>query len=410
MFLDDKIEQIRSDFPYLDEKKVGKKVVYLDNAATSQKPVQVIDAVADYYKYQNANPHRGAHYLSMVATDLYESARKKTADFINAKSENEIIFTRSATESLNLLTYSYGLNNVKSGDEIIVTLLDHHSNMVTWQFVAKKFGAKLNIVHLNDNFELNIEEYESYLNEKTKIVAFTGCSNLTSYMTDAKDMIKKAKKFGATTVLDVAQLIPHKKVDVQDLDVDFLVFSGHKMLAPMGIGVLYGKEDLLNSMPPFNYGGDMIEYVYEDSATFAESPARFEGGTQNVGGAVGLSKAIDYINKIGMNNIYKREKELTHYAYENMKTLDYLDIYFPETERDTGSAIAFNVKDVHPHDVATILDESGIAIRSGHHCVMPAHVYLDINASCRMSMSFYNTKSEIDSFLTHLEDVRRIFG
>lgn len=410
MFLDEKIEQIRADFTYLDEEKTGKKIIYLDNAATSQKPIQVIDAVSNYYKYQNANPHRGAHYLSILATNLYENSRQSVADFINAKSANEIVFTRSTTESINLIAYTYGLDNIKKDDEIIVTLLDHHSNFVPWQFVAKKTGAKLRLVHITDNFELDMDEFNSYISDKTKLVAFTGCSNLTSYMPDVKYIIGKAKEVGATTVLDGAQTIPHKKVDVQDLDVDFFAFSGHKMLAPLGIGVLYGKEKLLNEMSPFNYGGDMIEYVYEQESTFAKAPTKFEGGTQNVGGVVGLCAAIEYMNNLGLENIFIREQELTKYAYENLKKLDFVDIYYPATNEHTGSAISFNVKQVHPHDVATILDESGIAIRSGHHCVMPAHIYLGINASCRASFAFYNTKEEIDEFLTHLEDVRRIFA
>lgn len=409
MILDDKINDIRADFPYLDEKKMGRRIIYFDNAATTQKPAYVIDKVADYYKYHNANPHRGAHFLTVKATQAYDDARAKTAEFINAKSPNEVIFTRNSTESLNLIAYSYALNNLKPGDEIITTVLDHHSNFVTWQFVSEKTGAKLKIVHLNDDFGPDLDEYKSYLNHKTKLVSLTGASNVTSYTPDIKLMVSLAKETGAVAVVDAAQMIPHNIVDVQDIGCDFLVFSGHKILSPMGIGVLYGKEELLNSMPPFMYGGDMIEYVYEDKSTFAKSPERFEAGTANVGGAVGLKAAIEYMENIGLDAIHQRERELADYAYDRLSALDYMDMYFPRDEAHRGCNIPFNVKDVHSHDVASILDSYGIAVRSGHHCAMPLHTLLGINSSCRASFAFYNTKEEIDYFADKLDEVRRIF-
>lgn len=410
MILDDKIDSIRSDFPYLDEEKVGRKIIYFDNSATVQKPISVINRVSDYYKYSNANPHRGAHYLTEKATMAYENARDKVRDFINAEDSTEIIFTRNTTEGINLISYSYALNNLKKGDEIIMTILDHHSNFVTWQFVAEKTGAKLNIVHLNDDFGLDMDEYKSYLNEKTKLVCFTAASNVTSYVADTKKMVQLAHKVGAIVVVDGAQYAPHIKVDVRDLDADFFAFSGHKMLSPMGIGVLYGKKELLDKMSPFIYGGDMIEYVYEDYSTFAKSPEKFEAGTQNVGGAIGLEEAIKYIEKIGIDNIHKRERELTDYAYDKMRQKDYIDMYFPKDKFHRGVNIAFNIKDIHPHDAASILDHYGIAVRSGHHCAMPLHRCLGINASLRASFAFYNTVEEIDFFIEHLDDVRRTFG
>ena len=410
MLLDDKIEQIRADFAYLDEKIMGKNIAYLDNSATSQKPISVINAVDNYYRYQNANPHRGAHYLTVLATDAYENAREKIAKFINAKSSSEIIFTRNTTESLNLLAYSYAIENLKKGDEILITILEHHSNFTTWHYVAEKTGAILKIAYLDDDYCLDMSDFESKLTDNTKIVSVTGASNVTSCMPDIEKIVNMAHEKGAIAIIDGAQLAPHKKVDVQNMDCDFFTISGHKMLAPMGIGVLYGKKELLENMKPFMYGGDMIEYVYETHSTFADIPARFEAGTMNVGGAIGLGAAVDYINKIGIDNIYQRESELAKYLSEEMRKIPYLDIYYPQKAKQLGAAIAFNVKEVHPHDTASILDSYDIAVRSGHHCAMPLHSYLKINASCRASLMFYNTKQEIDKFLSHLEDVRRTMG
>lgn len=410
MLLDDKIEKIRSDFPYLNEKDMGRKIIYLDNSATSQKPISVIKAVEEYYKFQNANPHRGAHYLTVKSTDAYEGAREKVAKFINAKQSAEVIFTRNTTESLNLIAYSYALENLRKGDEILITILEHHSNFVTWQFVAEKTGAILKIAYLNEDFCLDMDDFKKKLSDKTKIVAFTGASNVTSFMSDVEEIVKLAHEKGAIAIVDAAQLAPHKAVDVQKMDCDFLAISGHKMLSPMGIGILYGKRQILDSMKPFMYGGEMIEYVYESHSTFAELPSKFEAGTVNVGGTVGLGAAIDYINNIGIDNIYKRESELVSYLVTEMNKIPYVDIYYPQKAKNRGAAVAFNVKEVHPHDTASILDSYNIAVRSGHHCTMPLHAYLNINASCRASLMFYNTKEEIDEFLSHLEDVRRTMG
>ena len=410
MLLDDKIEKIRSDFPYLNEKDMGRKIIYLDNSATSQKPISVIKAVEEYYKFQNANPHRGAHYLTVKSTDAYEGAREKVAKFINAKQSAEVIFTRNTTESLNLIAYSYALENLRKGDEILITILEHHSNFVTWQFVAEKTGAILKIAYLNEDFCLDMDDFKKKLSDKTKIVAFTGASNVTSFMSDVEEIVKLAHEKGAIAIVDAAQLAPHKAVDVQKMDCDFLAISGHKMLSPMGIGILYGKRQILDSMKPFMYGGEMIEYVYESHSTFAELPSKFEAGTVNVGGTVGLGAAIDYINNIGIDNIYKRESELVSYLVKEMNKIPYVDIYYPQKAKNRGAAVAFNVKEVHPHDTASILDSYNIAVRSGHHCTMPLHAYLNINASCRASLMFYNTKEEIDEFLSHLEDVRRTMG
>lgn len=410
MLLDDKIEKIRSDFPYLNEKDMGRKIIYLDNSATSQKPISVIKAVEEYYKFQNANPHRGAHYLTVKSTDAYEGAREKVAKFINAKQSAEVIFTRNTTESLNLIAYSYALENLRKGDEILITILEHHSNFVTWQFVAEKTGAILKIAYLNEDFCLDMDDFKKKLSDKTKIVAFTGASNVTSFMSDVEEIVKLAHEKGAIAIVDAAQLAPHKVVDVQKMDCDFLAISGHKMLSPMGIGILYGKRQILDSMKPFMYGGEMIEYVYESHSTFAELPSKFEAGTVNVGGTVGLGAAIDYINNIGIDNIYKRESELVSYLVKEMNKIPYVDIYYPQKAKNRGAAVAFNVKEVHPHDTASILDSYNIAVRSGHHCTMPLHAYLNINASCRASLMFYNTKEEIDEFLSHLEDVRRTMG
>ena len=315
------IEKIRADFPYLDSKNVGKEVIYLDTAATSQKPKEVIDAVDNYYKYQNANPHRGAHYLSYVATTAYEESRDYIQKYIGAKHREEVIFTRNATEALNLVAYSYAMANIKEGDEILITILEHHANLVPWQIVARKTGAKLVYAYLNDDYSLDYEDLKNKINEKTKIVSFTGASNVTSEIIDVKKIVEWAHDAGAIAIVDGAQLIPHLKTDVADLDCDFLVFSGHKLLAPMGIGVLYGRKDLLEDMDPFLTGGDMIEYVYEQEVTFAELPYKFEAGTQDVGGVVGLAAAIKYMENIGVDEIYSYESEPVSYTHLTLPTI-----------------------------------------------------------------------------------------
>lgn len=403
------VEKIRADFPYLDSEKVGKEVIYLDTGATSQKPAYVIDAVDEYYRYSNANPHRGAHFLSWKATEAYEETREVVKDFIGARKSSEIVFTRSTTEALNLLAYSYGLNNLKKDDEILITILDHHANLVPWQIVAKKTGAKLVYAYLNDDYGLDYDDLKSKINEKTKIVSVTGASNVTGELIDSKLITKWAHEVGAISIVDGAQLIPHVKTDVKDIDCDFLAFSGHKMFSPMGIGVLYGKYELLDKLEPFNYGGDMIEYVYEQESTFQEPPIKFEAGTPNVGGVLGLKAAIEYVEKIGMDEIFAYEHELTSYAYDLIKDIPNIKIFYP-TNGKAGSVISFTFTDIHPHDIATILDSKGIAVRSGHHCAMPLHGYLGISATARASFSIYNTKEEAEIFARELKNVRKVMG
>lgn len=405
----DLLNEIRKEFPYLNEEKMGRKIVYLDNGATSQKPQCVVDALANYYSYENANPHRGAHYLGMLATEKYENARETVKKFINAKTVEEVIFVRNTTEALNLIAYSYALENLKEGDEIVLSVYEHHSNLVTWQYVAQKTGAVLKYVYLNDNHELDMESYKNLLNEKTKLVALAGASNTVGGVIDVKEVTKLAHEVGAVVSIDAAQLSPHVRIDVQDWDVDFISFSGHKMYAPMGIGVLYGKYDLLDKMVPFMYGGDMIEYVYEQTTTYAKPAAKFEAGTQNVGGAIALAAAIDFMERVGVDNIHKHELELTDYAYKKMSELDFVEIYStPSYNR--SPLVAFNIKDVHSHDVSTVLDTFDIAIRTGHHCAMPLHSHIHQNSTCRVSFAVYNTYEEIDFFIDKLKEVRKVMG
>ena len=355
-----KVEEIKNDFPLLKNRNIA----YLDSGATTQKPKQVIDAIKDFYENFNANPHRGAYSLSMEATEKYEDTRSKIAKFINTRHSQEIIFTKNASEALNLIAYSYGMENVKNEDKIVLSIMEHHSNLVPWQKVSKVTGAKLEYMYINKDFEISDEEIENKITDNTKIVAITHVSNVLGTINDVKKIIKYAHKKGAVVVLDASQSIPHMKIDVQDLDCDFLVFSGHKMLAPLGIGVLYGKKEILNKMTPFLMGGDMIEYVYEQETTFAPLPNKFEAGTQNVEGVVGLGSAIDYIEKIGYDKIQEIENEVVSYAIEQLKKLDFIDLYLTPNLNNHSSVISFNIKGVHPHDVASILDSEGVCVRS----------------------------------------------
>lgn len=399
-----------SDFPILQTKANGKRLVYLDSAATAQKPLPVLNAVRQYYAEENANPHRGNYALSVKATELYEDARALTREFINAKEDAEIIFTRNTTESLNLLAYSYGMHFINEGDEIVISIAEHHSNLIPWQQVAKARGAILKYLYLDENGRITTEEIEKKITEKTKLVAIVHVSNVLGTVNPVKEIVKKAHSVGAVAVVDLAQSIPHFPVDVQDIDADFAVFSGHKMLAPMGIGVLYGKRELLDKMPPFLYGGDMIEYVYEQEATFAPLPAKFEAGTQNVGGAVGLAAAVRYIQKIGYDHIREIDSKLVHYAFSRLRELDYVTIYGDGGAGNRCGVISFNIADVHPHDVASILDTDGVAIRAGHHCAQPLLRYLGINATCRASFYFYNTPEDVDTFVESVRKVRGVLG
>ena len=397
------------DFPILNQQMNGKPIVYLDNGATTQKPDSVVRSICGYYGGCNANPHRGAYALSIQATDIYESARVKTAKFINAGSPTEIIFTKNATEALNLVAYSYGLSHVNAGDEIVLSIQEHHSNLVPWQQVAKASGAILKYIYLDSDGNLNEEDIETKITERTKIVAVTQVSNVLGLVNDVKKIADKAHSVGAVIVVDGSQSVPHIKVDVKSMDADFFAFSGHKMLAPMGIGVLYGKAALLENMPPFLTGGDMIEYVEEQTTTFAELPSKFEAGTQNVGGAAGLSAAIDYIEKIGFEEIERIEQQLIEYAVPKLRELPYIELYGCDSKQNNKTGIiTFNVKDVHPHDVSTILDSEGVAIRAGHHCAQPLHKYLKVNATCRASFYLYNSTEDIDRLIEALSKVRKV--
>ncbi|MBU3210257.1 cysteine desulfurase [Clostridium algidicarnis] len=405
-----KINKIREDFPILSEDINGHQLVYLDNGATTQRPSVVINAVKDYYEGSNANPHRGAHTLSIKATDIYEGAREKVRKFINAKSTSEIIFTKNSTEALNLLANSYGLNFLEKGDEILISIAEHHSNLIPWQQIAKRKSLKLKYVYVNDEGRIEKEKLEEALNKNTKIVSIAHMNNSLGVINDVEYIIEKAHEVGAIAIVDGAQSVPHMGVDVQKINADFLVFSGHKMLGPMGIGVLYGKQEILEKMPPFLFGGDMIEYVSEAETSFAELPYKFEAGTQNVEGAAGLSAAIDYIEDLGFDFIKSVEEDLTMYALQELKKIPYIDIYGPLDTTNRGGIISFNVKDVHPHDVATILDSYGVAIRAGHHCAQPFMKYMSLNSTCRISFYFYNTREEIDIFIEAIKSVRKWLG
>ncbi|OKZ76108.1 MAG: cysteine desulfurase [Clostridium sp. 26_22] len=396
---------IKKDFPLLE----NENITYLDSGATTQKPIQVIKAVEEFYQKYNANPHRGAYSLSVEATEQYENTRTKIAKFINARHREEIIFSKNATESLNLIAYSYGMDNLKKDDEVVISIMEHHSNLVPWQKVTKKTGSKLNYMYINDEFELTDEEIENKITDKTKIVGITHVSNVLGTINNVKKIIKYAHKKGAIVIVDASQSIPHMKIDVQDLDADFLVFSGHKMLAPLGIGVLYGKKEILNKMSPFLMGGDMIEYVYEQDTTFAPLPNKFEAGTQNVEGVIGLGSAIDYIENLGYDKIQEIEKEVLSYAREELSKLDFLDLYITPNENNHSSVISFNIKGIHPHDVASILDSEGVCVRSGNHCAQPLMRFLGIDSTCRASFYIYNTKEDVDKLVSALNKAYDMF-
>ena len=396
---------IKDDFPILKNRNIA----YLDSGATSQKPQAVIDAISEFYKKCNANPHRGAYALSQEATEVYENTRTKIAEFINAKHREEIIFSKNATESLNLIAYSYGLENIEKDDEIVISIMEHHSNLVPWQKVAKTKQAKLNYMYINENFELSDEEIESKITDKTKIVGITHVSNVLGTINNIEKIIKYAHKKGALVIVDASQSIPHMKIDVQALDADFLVFSGHKMLSPLGIGILYGKKELLDNMTPFLMGGDMIEYVYEQDTTFASLPNKFEAGTQNVEGVIGLGAAIDYIESLGYDKIEQIEREIVHYAIEELRKLSFLDLYLTKNNENHSAVISFNIKGVHPHDVASILDAEGVCVRSGNHCAQPLMRFLGIDSTCRASFYIYNTKEDVDRLVEALNKAYNMF-
>ena len=396
----------RNDFPLL----MQNKIIYIDNAATSQRPQCVIDAEGDFYKNYNANPLRGLYSLSVEATEVYENAREAVRKFIGAEKSNEIIFTRNTTESLNLVAYSYGLSNVKKGDEIVVSIMEHHSDLLPWQMVAKTCGAELKFIECAKDGSIDLEKVKELITSRTKIVAMTQVSNVLGREYPVKEIAKLAHEKGAVMVVDGAQSTPHMRVDVTDLDADFFAFSGHKLLAPMGIGVLYGKEELLEKMPPFLSGGEMIDSVTRTSAVYAELPHKFEAGTVNAAGAAGLKAAIDYIEKVGFDYIGEREIALTSRAIEKMKKIPHVNIVGSENADEHTGIVTFTIDNVHPHDISEILAADGIAVRAGHHCAQPLLTYLGLNSTARASFAFYNTEDEVDKFTDSVATIRERMG
>ncbi len=396
----------KKDFPLL----MNRSIAYLDNAATEQRPASVLEAEKNFYEKYNANPLRGLYELGVEATEQYENARERVRRFLNAGSTKEIIFTRNTTESINLVAYSYGLNFLHAKDEILVTVMEHHSNLLPWQMVAKATGARLVYLDCEQDGTLTAQEIENKITSHTKLAAIGHVSNVLGCINPVETVIEKVHANGGVVLVDAAQSAPHMKVDVAKLDADFVAFSGHKLMAPMGIGVLYGREALLEQMPPFLSGGEMIEYVTRTGAAYAELPHKFEAGTVNGGGAVALAAALDYMDSIGMDNIVCKEQELTKYAFEGMQQIPGVQIIGSPSWEEHHGIISFAVQDVHPHDVASILDEEGVAIRAGHHCAQPLLAHLGIRSCARASFAFYNTKEDIDRFLASLSQVRRKMG
>lgn len=403
------IQQIRKDFPILNRKINGKPLVYLDNAATTQKPRQVIDALVDYYENHNANIHRGIHTLAEEATSMYENAREKIAKFIGADSSKEIIFVRNSTEAINLVAYSWGRTFLKSGDEIVLSESEHHSNLVPWQLLAKEKGVKLLFIPLNKEGYLDLSYFKKMLSSKVKLVSLIHISNVLGAINPVSEIGRLAHDVGAKFLIDGAQSVPRMPINVKDLNCDFLVASGHKMLGPTGIGFLYGKEELLEKMPPFLGGGDMIREVYLDYSVWNEIPFKFEAGTPNIADAIGLGVAVDYLENIGMDNIFAHEKELTRYTLEKLSEISGITIYGPKTTDSKTGVVSFTLKGVHPHDVAQILDQEGIAIRSGFHCAMPLHQKFKLHSTCRASFYIYNTIEEIDKLVQGIGKVKKTF-
>jgi len=416
------INTIRKDFPILERKFNGKRMIYLDSTATSQKPIQMIEAISDYYKKYNANVHRGIYGLSEEATDLYEKSRKNISSFINSRNAESIVFVRNTTEALNLLSYSLG-KKLKKGDEIVTTVMEHHSNIVPWQFLQEN-GIKIKFVDINEDGTLRMEQFSELITKRTKIVSVTHVSNVLGTINDVKYIGKIAHENDSYFIVDGAQSVPHMPVDVNSIDCDFLAFSGHKMLGPMGIGVLYGKKEILDEMDPFMGGGEMINEVHLSGATWAEVPLKFEAGTPNVEGAVGLSAAVDYLKKLGMDNVREHEKELVKYAMDRLENFDDIILYGPRNPEIKGGVIAFNFKNVknakiakalmdegimiHPHDVASILDIDAVMVRSGHHCAQPLMERLGVPATSRASFYIYNDRDDIDEFIRALVNVKKV--
>ncbi|EAD5762169.1 cysteine desulfurase [Listeria monocytogenes] len=404
------IQKIRADFPILAQEINEKPLAYLDNAATSQKPKQVIEALTHYYEFDNANVHRGVHTLAARATDAYESARGKVAKFIHAREVAEIIFTRGTTSAINLVVDSYAEANIEAGDEIVISYLEHHSNLIPWQQLAKRKGAVLKYIELEENGTISVEQAKKTIGEKTKIVALAHVSNVLGTITPIKEIAAIAHQSGAVILVDGAQAVPHMEVDVVDLDADFYAFSGHKMMAPTGIGALYGKRELLDAMEPTEFGGEMIDFVELYDSTWKELPWKFEAGTPIIGGAIALGAAIDYLAEVGLENIHAHEQALASYAIEEMSKIEGITIYGPKDASKRCGLVTFNLEGAHPHDIATILDEDGIAIRAGHHCAQPLMKWLDVSSTARASFYIYNTKEEIDALIDGLKLTKEYFG
>ena len=402
------VEKVRKDFPILHQMVNGKPLIYLDNAATSQKPKNVIDAIETYYREYNSNIHRGVHTLSENATETYESSRLKIKNFINANSTKEIVFVRGATEAINLVAQSLGRDSLNENDEIIITELEHHSNIVPWQLLSQQTGAKLKFIPINNKGELIEEEYKKLLNKKTRIVAVGHISNALGTINPIETIITMAHEYDAKVLIDGAQAAPHALIDVKKLDCDFYVFSGHKLFGPTGVGVLYGKEALLEEMPPYQGGGDMIKMVSMMETQYNDLPYKFEAGTPNIAGVIGLGAAIDYVNEIGLENISTYENELLNYA--NQQASEITGLKFIGTARQKASILSFTLDGIHPHDVGTILNSEGIAIRTGHHCAMPVMEYFKIPATSRASFTFYNTHEEIDALIKAIEKCKKVFN
>ncbi len=404
-------ENIRKDFPILQRLvRDGKPLVYLDNASTTQKPNQVIDAISDYYKNHNANVHRAVYALAEESTEAYEKTREKISKFLNIKNKEEVIFVRGTTEAINLVAYSWGRQNIKKGDIIVTTEYEHHSNIVPWQLLAKEKGAKLEYIGINDNGELILNHLDSYLKTgKVKLVTFSQVSNVLGTISNSEEIIKRCKKAGVKTLVDGAQSVPHMKVDIEKLDCDFFAFSAHKMLGPTGVGVLWVRKEILETMPPFHGGGDMIREVHKYETTWNDLPYKFEAGTPNIADVIGFSAAIDYLSNIGMDAIRQHEMDLTKYALEKMSQVKGITIYGVKDILNRGGVISFNFHDVHPHDVATIIDREGIAVRSGHHCAQVLMERLNVAATNRASFYIYNNKEDVDKLIKSLEKVSELY-
>lgn len=406
--LDPKI--IKRDFPIFTRTIHGKSLIYLDNAATTQRPQAVIDAVTDYYRRYNANVHRAVHTLSHEASVAYEEAHKKAAQFINARSWREIVFTRNATEAINLVAYAWGLHNLQPDDEVLVTIMEHHSDIVPWQMLRELKKIRLKFLDVTDEGRLKLDELPKLLTRRTKLVGVIYASNVLGTINPAREIVAEAKRVGAVTVIDAAQAAPHIPLDVQALGCDFLAVSGHKMLGPTGIGFLYGRRELLESMHPFLHGGDMIATVTTESVTFNELPWKFEAGTPNIAGGIGLGAAIDYLSALGLESVYAHEQKLLAYALDKLSQIDELEIYGPRETKDRLAVISFNLKGVHPHDVAGILDEAGIAVRSGHHCAQPLMRRLGMDNTARASFYIYNSEDDVDALVDALKTAQKLFS